>query len=345
MRPTLAVCIGAFEGGGQGTVVEQELLHLADRFRITLFAERIDRPVPNGVESVVLPTWSPFPRPSPRAVATLGRFDLVHCLDSLGYMACARRSGRPWVVTALGICPPRYRSSARSKVEGTVTLAAYPALYRRASAVVAISGYLGQWVNEFAAVDAEVVPLGVVAVDGTIRDRPPERERLLYVGEISDRKGIHDLMEGLVATPASVGLDLVGRGDIDRFRSVASVAGLADRVRFLGSLPDDDLHRLYGSCFAVCSASHWEGFGLPVLEGFAHARPAIVRDQGGMREQVTESGAGACFVTADQLPRCVDEVRANWRTFSAAGRAYALDHPWSATFDRYERLFRRVLAA
>lgn len=344
MRPTLAVCIGAFEAGGQGTVVEQELLHLADRFRITLFAERVDRPVPNGVESVVLPTWSPFPRPSPAAIATLGRFDLVHCMDSLGYMACARRSGRPWVVTSHGICPPKLRSSTRSKLEGRITLLAYPAFYRKATVVVAISGYIGRWVHDFAGVEPEVIPNGVAAVAGPLMGRPDD-ERLLYVGEISDRKGIHDLMEGLAATPASVGLDLVGRGDLDRFRTVASATGLADRVRFLGSLPDEDLRGLYGSCFAVCSASHWEGFGLPVLEGFAHARPAIVRDQGGMREQVTESRAGTCFVTADQLPRCVEEVSANWHTFSTAGRAYALDHPWSATFDRYERLFRRLLAA
>lgn len=344
MRPTLAVCIGAFEPGGQGTVVEQELVHLSDRFRITLFAERIDRPVPDGVEAVVLPSWSPFPRPGPSAIATLGRFDLVHCMDSLGYMACARRSGRPWVVTSHGICPPRFRSSARSRLEGAVTLMAYPPFYRKATMVVAISEYIGRWVHDFAGVDPEVIPNGVAAVAGPPLGCP-ENERLLYVGEISHRKGIHDLLDGLAATPAPMGLDLVGRGDLDRFTAMASEAGLSDRVRFLGSLPDEELHALYASCFAVCSASYWEGFGLPVLEGFAHARPAIVRDQGGMREQLTESRAGTCFVTPAEIPRCVDEVRANWRAFSAAGRAYAVDHPWSATFDRYERLFRRVLAA
>ena len=341
----MALCIGAFEAGGQGKVVDQELHHLSERFRVTLFAERIDRPVPDGVDAAVLPVWSPFPRTSGRAIRTLAGFDLVHCMDSLGYMACARRSGRPWIVTSLGICPPRFRPSLRSKLEGSVTLAAYPALYRSATAVVTISGYLARWVRDFADVDAQVIPLGVPGVDGPSRQGPPGDERLLYVGEISARKGIGDLLEGVAATPPAVSLDLVGRGDIRRFERLASVHGASSRVRFLGALSDEDLADRYRSCFAVCSASHWEGFGLPVLEGFAHGRPAIVRDQGGMREQLVQSGAGSCFRTPQQLPSCVEVVRGEWSAFSDAGRTYALSHPWATTFERYERLFHRVLAA
>ena len=345
MRPTLALCIGAFEPGGQGTVVEQELLHLSERYRITLFAERIERPVPDGVDAVVLPVWSRFPWPSEPAILTLARFDLVHCMDSLGYMTCASRSGRPWVVTSLGICPPRFRTSFRSKVEGTVTLATYPALYRKACVVVAISRYLGDWIRDFAGVDAEVIPLGVTGVGGPPTDGTPDDERLLYVGEISGRKGIGDLLDGLARTPPSVQLDLVGRGEIDRFAGLAAEYGVAGRSRFLGPLPDSDLDRSFRSCFAVCSASRWEGFGLPVLEGFARGRPAIVRDQGGMREQVAQSGAGSCFTGPQDFPAAIEKVRREWTAFSEAGRAFALRHPWSATFDQYEQVFRRVLAA
>jgi glycosyltransferase involved in cell wall biosynthesis len=209
--------------------------------------------------------------------------------------------------------------------------------------VAAISEYLGAWVRRVASVRPVVIPLGVSPVDGAPGAAPGE-SRLLYVGEISDRKGIADLLQGLAGTDPSVTLDLVGRGDLERFRSLARTIGVGPRARFLGLVPDETLAASYRSCLAVCSASRWEGFGLPVLEGFAYGRPAIVRDQGGMREQIEQSGGGACFSDPSEIPGCVERVRSHWDAFSRAGTEFARRHPWSSTFDRYAALFRAVLA-
>lgn len=335
------MCIGAFEYGGQGVVVEQELLHLRDKFEVTLLSEATSRPIPEGVSHEDVVSFKPFPRVNRNLVQRLQAFDVVHCHDSLGLMAAAVGSDRPLVVTSHGIAPPGVRNSTRSAAAGLLTELTYPSLYRRAQVVVAISEYLGRWIRRRARRRPVVIPNGTSTAEP---GRTPAARRLLYVGEISRRKGISELLDGLAACPEDVALDLVGRavGAVDpRLTS----GPLLDRVQAHGVLVASDLRRLYSTCFATTSASYWEGFGLPVLEGFGYGRPTVVRRQGGMAEQVDQSGAGRCFHSPSEIPRCIDEVTAHWDDLSARAVAYARQHTWAAAFQRYAHIFKAVARA
>src|SRR2546421_686071 len=106
-KPRLAVCISRYEYGGQGTVVEEELRHLAGDFALTLITEKIDRPVPTGIDAIEIPAWSRFPLVNRHLTVALRSFDVVHCHDSLGFMSAAAASGRRYVVTCHGIAPLR----------------------------------------------------------------------------------------------------------------------------------------------------------------------------------------------------------------------------------------------
>jgi glycosyltransferase involved in cell wall biosynthesis len=340
-KARVAVCIGAFEYGGQGTVVEQELIHLQERFDITLISERIQRPVPDGVAGIELSAWKFFPMTNPALVTLLRRFDLLHCHDSLGMMLAARAAGKRFVVTSHGIAPVRLRPTVRSKIEGTITLAAYPGLYRSSDVVVAISNYVATWLRKFSGVVAQVIPLGVTGVMSSISSQPTDRT-LLYVGEISGRKGIGDLIEGLGSSPEDVTLDLVGRVS-PAYRSETSRFKLSDRIRFHGILEPDALARAYASAFCTCSASFWEGFGLPVLEGFSFGRPSIVRAQGGMLEQIELSSAGCCFRKPSEIAACIEVVTESWHEFSKRASEFARTHTWRETFRAYGDLFQSLI--
>src|SRR5439155_20178242 len=129
---------------------------------------------------------------------------------------------------------------------------------------------------------------------------------------ISRRKGIQDLLNGLSHAPSDVTLDVVGMGTSTPFLSKINRLDLVDRIRFHGVLDSSALLDAYSSAFCTCSASLWEGFGLPVLEGFSFGRPAIVRAQGGMLELVKSSRAGCYFRGPAQLAECVGVVTERW---------------------------------
>ncbi len=342
MKSRIAVCIGAFEYGGQGTVVEQEVIHLQDRFDVTLVAEKILKPVPHGVSAVEVSSWGIFPSANPRLIDLLRHFDLVHCHDSMGMMLAAKAAGKRFVVTSHGIAPVRLRSTLRSGVEGLITLFAYPRLYRSADVVVAISGYIARWLREFAGIEARLIPNGVTDVTATSPKQPPSR-RLLYVGEISRRKGIGDLIRGLQFAPKDVTLDIVGKGNASPFLAETNRLHLGDRIHFHGILESTALSKAYASAFCTCSASLWEGFGLPVLEGFSFGRPSIVRAQGGMLELVQQSSAGCYFRKTAEMAACIETITDDWEGFSERARTFARRHTWQQAFDAYGELFDSLI--
>lgn len=327
--PRLAICISNFEYGGQGRVVEEEILHLRNDFDLLLAVDSVSRAVPEGV--VVYSGRHGL-------LEQLKSIDVIHCHDSYAYMKDARSSLSPWVVTSHGICPSRYRNSLRSAVAGLATQHLYPSLYRSATVVVAISEYVGDWIRQSTGVSPVVIPNGAGRAMESTAVRP-ETKALLYVGEVTIRKGIDLLIECVAKCGDDVSLDLVGSGNTARAIKYAHKLGVSRRVRIHGEVTDAVLAKMYQTAFAVCSASRWEGFGLPLMEGFRYGRPALARGVSGMKELVLKSGAGCTFSSVEEFVMNVDQIDRSWCIMSAAARDYASQQSWDAAFRRYRDLF------
>ena len=78
-----------------------------------------------------------------------------------------------------------------------------------------------------------------------------------------------------------------------RVREAAKQSGVADRIRFLGFVTDDDLLQLYNSCDLFVFPSFYEGFGLPLLEAMACGRAVACSNTSAMPE--VADGAAILF--------------------------------------------------
>ena len=76
--------------------------------------------------------------------------------------------------------------------------------------------------------------------------------------------------------------------------ALAERLGIADAVRFLGYVPDEDMPALYSGATLLAFPSLYEGFGLPVLEAMACGTP-VLTSQGSATEEV----AGGAAALAD----------------------------------------------
>ena len=119
-----------------------------------------------------------------------------------------------------------------------------------------------------------VVPLGV----DTALFQPHPRTadgvfRVLFVGQITQRKGVSYLVEAFQAA-AIPDAELVLAGAIIGSTPWANVAN----VRHEPPRPRSELPALYAAADVVVLPSLVEGFGLTALEGLASARPVIVSE-------------------------------------------------------------------
>lgn len=173
-----------------------------------------------------------------------------------------------------------------------------PRVLRRAAAVVTVTETMQREIIDAYEVPPQrvhVVPNGCdldfFGESKSGRDRAGHghpHPYLLFVGTLEPRKNLQGLLDAYdllkargVAPPPLVIAGGTGWRTEELDRSLVARRGRGD-VHLLGYVSDDDLPGLYREAMALILPSHYEGFGLPVLEAMASGCPVIATDRGGI---------------------------------------------------------------
>lgn len=175
-------------------------------------------------------------------------------------------------------------------------------MFRSADHVVVLGEVWRRWVADTFDVrpnKISVVYNGVPATAAKARTVADDgRFRLLFVGNLLERKGVADLLRAF-ASPAlrerDMELTMAGGGPVDNYRVVAAQLGIADRVTFTGWVSQDDARALMVNANALILPAYDEGLPLVILEALASGTPVICTPVGSIPE-VLEHGATALFV-------------------------------------------------
>ncbi len=178
------------------------------------------------------------------------------------------------------------------------------------------------------------------------------RPVVLFLGRHEQRKGLNVLLDAfaLVERPAVLWVAGDGpAGEVQRRRHPES-----DRVRWLGTLSDDEVAARLAGADVLCAPSlHGESFGMVLLEGMAAGCSVVASDIEGYR--AASAGHAALVPPADApaLARALgvalaDAVEGSGQSSTEARKA-ALDHArnWSmdALAERYVEVYRRAVAS
>ena len=217
---------------------------------------------------------------------------------------------------------------------------------RRAAVVTTISETtkeeLRRWVGDLA--DKVVVIPNCVRAEFQPHPQPFNTKCpvVLQVGT-GWNKNVVGVARALIGTPCR--LEIVG--EMDSFQRAALDASRVS-YRELGRISDGDLLLAYRRCDLVVFASHYEGFGLPILEAQAIGRPVVTSNLSSMPEA---AGEGALLVDpADPqaIHRAVIEVISDpalrERLIQAGFENVARYRP-EAVARRYEAVYAKLLEA
>ncbi|MFC1725337.1 glycosyltransferase [candidate division KSB1 bacterium] len=101
---------------------------------------------------------------------------------------------------------------------------------------------------------------------------------ILYVGRLTEYKGVNYLIESMKYVDAGSIIHIVGTGKLENeYKSLVSRLKIEDRIIFHGEVDNDKLLGYYKYCDAVVlpSIDVGEAFGIVQLEGMASGKPVI----------------------------------------------------------------------
>ena len=112
-------------------------------------------------------------------------------------------------------------------------------------------------------------------------------------------------------------------------------------------MPNAQLPAIYGGAGVLCMPSHYEGFGLPVLEAMACGRPVIVANRSSLPEVVGEAGVLVNPDDAAQIAAAMRRVLSDSDysgSLSRVALARAATFSWEKAARETLAVYQRVLA-
>jgi len=119
---------------------------------------------------------------------------------------------------------------------------------------------------------------------------------------------------------------------------------VAQRVHFVGLVPEAQLPSLYRGAEALAFVSLYEGFGFPVLEAMACGTPVVTASTSALPEVAGDAALLVDPTSADQIAEAMDRIISDTslrERLRKSGVAQAARFPWKYTVDRACALLTR----
>jgi glycosyltransferase involved in cell wall biosynthesis len=168
----------------------------------------------------------------------------------------------------------------------------------------------------------------------------PYGSYVLSVARLERNKRVELTVQAVQHFPPNITLVVVGdgthRSDVER---IAEETGVADRVRFVGAVSDNELVELYRDALALIYVPFDEDYGLVTLEAFLAEKPVITANDSGGTLEFVQDGVNGCVVAAEstEIAAAVARLAAD-RTLASAmghnGREIAARISWDDVVER-----------
>lgn len=210
-----------------------------------------------------------------------------------------------------------------------------PRAARRAARVLTVSERSKRDLVELYGLAPAAVVVTPNGVDPAFRPGAPgSRDYVLSVGAVQGRKNQH----AALAAAQAVGLPLVVVGPEKDPSLAAELRASGATLR--GYVEIEELAALYRGAACLVQASHYEGFGLPVLEAMASGTPVVTVPDEALLEV---AGDAAVVVEEAMLADGVRRALADRERLGTAGLERASAFTWRAAAERTIAVYREVL--
>jgi len=240
---------------------------------------------------------------------------------------------------------------------GEVLRTLIAAIFRRAVTVVVLGGRDQEVISQLFQLPRSRVTILHNAVPDPVpalsRASPLGRPcHLLFLGHLSARKGLPDLLQALANLPVAQRCwraTLAGGGPIDEFRTLADDLGILDRLSFPGWVDQATVKALCAEADVLVLPSYAEGLAMAVLEGLSYGLAVITTPVGAHPEVIEPEVSGILIppgnveALAGALVRVIDDASLRQRLGAGARRRFLEKFDVRAYAERLSQLHASLL--
>lgn len=178
---------------------------------------------------------------------------------------------------------------------------------------------------------------------------------LLFVGLISPRKGLLDLVKAMkiiIERIQDVKLNIVGSIESKKYFDILNeyvkTNKLKGNVNFTGYLSEAELKQKYREATLFVLPSYEESQGIVLLEAMACGKPVVASNVGGIPFVVEEGKTGLLFESgniedlADKIMTILENEKLREK-MSEAGRERAKEFTWDKIAERTVEVYKEIL--
>ena len=217
-----------------------------------------------------------------------------------------------------------------------------PRIAKNARAVLTVSEFSKKEIVEVLGIDAQHIHVVYSGVgEGLIPDQPMQKEKLvLHLGTLSDRKNVKMIVD-CYSQSCPNDFKLVLCGIVDKNLALPeSDLDKMNGIEVINGANDTELAALMAKAMYVISASNYEGFGLPILEGIANGAMPILSDIPVYRELFSNVGT---FFSLDKPEELVNIFRRMGSTESALEQSLVEDQLDRFNFSRSAESIKTII--
>ena len=240
---------------------------------------------------------------------------------------------------------------------------------KKSSAIVTVTSYAKQQIARYSDIDAtKIVPIHIGPKSSITKSELEtglghnlkpllQKKYILHVGTIEKRKNLTTLITAfellLQNNPQALYLIVVGQKsnkptlkDDAVFEIVAASNLLKEHVIFTGYLSDSQTAVLYKHAALYVFPSVNEGFGIPILEAFAHKVPVLLAGNSCLPEVAGSAAISFDPYNADALSKLIVQTigdQALLQALQQKGTERLTHFTWSKTLKELENVFERSI--
>jgi glycosyltransferase involved in cell wall biosynthesis len=134
-----------------------------------------------------------------------------------------------------------------------------------------------------------------------------EGDFVLFVGRLTEEKGIFTLLKAWESLGEKIPLKILGSGPLSEYTK--QVASQHSGIEYLGFKSAQEIYELMGRARALVCPSEWyEPFGLVIIEAYAKGTPVIAAKRGAMKTLVEHQRTGLHFEPG-QADKLIEQVQ------------------------------------